>query len=62
MVVRFRIFREASSALLFNPFFCEGSDFTEMVEFVGVWDGFSAHTVESFDSAVLHRPARWNDR
>ena len=37
-------------------------DFTEMVEYVGVWDGLLVHTVESFDSTVLYRPARWYDR
>ena len=48
--------------VLFNLIFGEGSDFADIAELVGVSVGLSAHTVESFDSAVLHKPARWNDR
>ena len=45
-------FVKSSFVVLFNPLFCEGSDFTEMVEYVGVWDGLSVYAVESFSSTL----------
>jgi hypothetical protein len=54
-------FVKFSFVIFFNPILGVYSVFTEMVEYVGVWDGLSAHKVESFDSTVLHRPARLID-
>jgi len=50
----------SSFVVFFDPFFGEGSDFTDIGEQVGVKDGFTVHAVESFDVTVLHGPAGLN--
>lgn len=39
---------------LLNPFFGQSSDFADIVEKVGVQNGFPIHAVKSFDISVLY--------
>jgi len=50
----------SSFVILFDPFFGEGSDFADIVERVGVHNGFAVHVVESFDVTDLHGPSGLN--
>jgi hypothetical protein len=44
---------ESSVVVFFGPFFGKGSKFANIVDQIGVKDGFTVHAVESFDISVL---------
>ena len=46
--------------VFFDPFFGEGSNLADIVEQVGVKNGFAAIAVESLDITILHSLAGLN--
>ena len=50
----------SSFVVFFDPFFGEGSYFSDIGKEVSIENGFAVHAVESFDVTVLHSPAGLN--